>query len=298
MPQNQTQTLETRERGESKNTLAGWLDFLIIGFGGISLVARTIDIDPKTIQAGLKEIAVPKSAVPTDRIRQTGGGRKKLESQDIKLQTSLLGLVEPASRGDPEISLRWSINSTRTLAKQLQKQNHPVSHTKVSQLLKTNGFSMQANQKTREGLSHPDRDLQFHHINNTAGAYLKAGNPVISVDTKKKELIGNYKNNGQTWLPKGKPTEVNTHDFPDKTLGKAAPYGIYDIGKNQGYVNVGITHDTSEFAVASIARWYQQMEQNWTQTVLIYQYQLERAAANQLRGDRQADWLYKNPNRT
>jgi hypothetical protein len=227
-----------------------------LGWGGISLVAQITHLDPKTIQAGLREIKSPKPIVPIDRIRQSGGGRKKVIHSDPTIIKDLLSLVSGSTRGDPQSRLQWTNKSTRALSNELVNKKHTISHTKVSQILKTEGYTMQANQKTREGLSHPDRDLQFRHINDTAGAYLKAHNPVISVDTKKKELVGNYKNNGQRWLPKGKPVEVNTHDFPDKTLGKAAPYGVYDIGKDQGYVNVGITHDTSEFAVASIERWW------------------------------------------
>lgn len=191
-----------------------------------------------------------------ERSRKAGGGRKDLTEKDPVLKEDLDKLVASDTRGDPESPLLWTVKSTRTLAAELAQRNHPVSHVKVARLLSEAGYSLQANRKTKEGTDHPDRDAQFRHINDEAEAFLKNGDPVISVDTKKKELVGNYKNNGQTWLPKGKPIEVNMHDFPDKTLGKAVPYGIFDIRQNDGYVNVGINHDTGEFSVASIERWW------------------------------------------
>jgi len=191
-----------------------------------------------------------------ERSRRAGGGRKELTKKDPTLPEDLEKLVAPDTRGDPESTLRWTVKSTRTLRDELAKKEHHISHVKVAKLLNTAGYSLQANRKTREGTDHPDRDAQFRYINEHAQAFLQAGDPVISVDTKKKELVGNFKNNGQTWLPKGKPIEVKMHDFPDKILGKAVPYGILDIQQNDGYVNVGINHDTGEFSVASIERWW------------------------------------------
>lgn len=228
------------------------------GHGGIMFIHKASGISQPTIRKGIAELDAG-ITLPENRSRKSGGGRKNLTSIDITLASDLLGLVAGSTLGDPESSLRWTNKSTRILSSELLTKKHTISHTRVSQLLKAEGYTMQVNQKTKEGASHPDRNGQFQHISDTAATYLKAENPVISVDTKKKELVGNYKNNGQQWLPKGQPTEVNTHDFPDKTLGKAAPYGIYDIGKDQGYINVGINHDTSEFAVASIKRWWQHL---------------------------------------
>ena len=171
----------------------------------------------------------------------------------------MIALVDESSQGDPESPLKWTNKSLRTISKELIKKHHSVSHTKAGHLLKANNYRLQANKKTKEGTDHPDRDAQFNHISEQADAYLNAGDPVISVDTKKKELVGNYRNPGQPWLPKGKPIEVNGHDFPDPKVGKAVPYGAFDIGRNEGYVNVGINHDTGEFAVASIKRWWEHL---------------------------------------
>jgi len=226
-----------------------------LGYGGLALCRKASGLDHKTIQRGIRELG-EKQTLPPERSRQAGGGRKKLAEKDLTLKKDLEELVAPDTRGDPESSLLWTVKSTRTLQDALRKKRHKISHVKVAELLDEAGYSLQANRKTREGTDHPDRDAQFRHINDTAQAFLRAGDPVISVDTKKKELVGNYKNNGQTRLQKGKPIEVNMHDFPDKTLGKAVPYGILDIGHNDGYVNVGITHDTGEFSVASIERWW------------------------------------------
>ena len=226
-----------------------------LGYGGLALCRKASGLDHKTIQRGIRELG-EKQTLPPERSRQAGGGRKKLAEKDLTLKKDLEELVAPDTRGDPESSLLWTVKSTRTLQDALRKKRHKISHVKVAELLDEAGYSLQANRKTREGTDHPDRDAQFRHINDTAQAFLRAGDPVISVDTKKKELVGNYKNNGQTWLQKGKPIEVNMHDFPDKTLGKAVPYGILDIGRNDGYVNIGINHDTGEFSVASIERWW------------------------------------------
>lgn len=228
------------------------------GRGGIMFVHKTSGISQPTIRKGIRELEAGVT-LPADRNRQLGGGRKKITETDKTLEADLLDLVEDSSQGDPESPLKWTNKSLRTLSKELEKKNHTISHTKAGQMLKANDYRLQGNKKTKEGTDRPDRDEQFQHINEKAKEYLDEGDPVISVDTKKKEVVGNYKNNGQTWLPKGKPIEVNVHDFPDPALGKAAPYGIYDVGNDQGYVNVGINHDTSEFAVASIRRWWEHL---------------------------------------
>jgi hypothetical protein len=178
---------------------------------------------------------------------------------DPGLQAALEALVDPATRGHPESPLRWTCKSTSTLATELQRQNHSVSDRTVAALLKTAGYSLQANRKTREGSSHEDRNAQFEHINRRVLSFQKQGQPVVSIDTKKKELVGEFKNAGQEWQPQGKPVEVNVHDFPDKTLGKAIPYGVYDLASNEGWVSVGIDHDTAQFAAASVRRWWQEM---------------------------------------
>ena len=221
------------------------------------VVHKASGISRVTITKGIAELSSNVS-LPPERDRQKGAGRKQLVHTDPDILNSLLSLVEDTSRGDPEQTLKWTIKSTRTLAGELTATQHDISHVTVATLLKQNGYSLQSNQKTEEGADHPDRDSQFHHINTTAKGYLASGDPVVSVDTKKKELVGNYKNNGQSWLKKGKPVPVKDHDFPDPELGKAVPYGVYDVQANAGYVNVGINHDTGEFAVASIKRWWTQ----------------------------------------
>jgi hypothetical protein len=195
-------------------------------------------------------------SLPPQRSRKPGGGRKKLTEQDPTLREELEKLVAPDTRGDPESPLKWTVKSTRVLRDQLLKEHHTISHVKVAELLDEAGYSLQAQRKTREGADHPNRDQQFGHINQRAKEFLQAGDPVISVDTKKKELVGNFKNNGRQWLAQGEPIEVSVHDFPDKKLGKAVPYGILDLASNRGYVNVGLNHDTGEFSVASIERWW------------------------------------------
>lgn len=230
-------------------------DAKMLGRGGITLVHKASGMSRKTIRKGIREMEGG-TRLPEHRSRKGGGGRKKITEIDKSLKNDLLNLVEDVSCGDPESLLLWTKKSTRTLAHELMEKSHAISHTKVGQLLKENGYSLQSNRKTREGGDHPDRDAQFQHIANQAKEHLGAFNPVISVDTKKKELVGNFKNPGQTWLPKGRPIEVNMHDFPTER-GKAIPYGIYDLRNDQGYVNVGINHDTAEFAVASIQRWWE-----------------------------------------
>jgi len=231
-----------------------------IGWGGVSIVARATGMSRITIDTGLTELASPVGTEPAPtRLRRRGGGRKPRTQKDPGLLAALEFLIEPTTRGDPMSPLRWTCKSLRNLAAELTSQGHEVSHQTVSELLSGLGYSQQANRKTREGDDHPDRDAQFKHINDRTTHFLKAGEPVISVDTKKKELIGDFKNAGQEWMPKGEPEIVRTHDFPDPELGKVIPYGVYDLANNEGWVNVGTDHDTPEFAVASIRRWWQQM---------------------------------------
>jgi hypothetical protein len=193
------------------------------------------------------------------RCRRAGGGRKRLTENDPGLKEALNRLVDPVTRGDPESGLRWTSKSTTKLAAELTQSGHSVSQRTVCALLVAEGYSLQSVRKTREGANHPDRDAQFHHLNAQMQAALQAGQPVISVDTKKKELVGDFKNAGQEWQKKGQPVQVRVHDFVDPVLGKAAPYGVYDLAANQGWVSVGIDHDTAEFAVESIRRWWKQM---------------------------------------
>lgn len=226
-----------------------------LGYGGISRVRRACGLSRKAIAKGIQEIKDGSFPVG-GRIRRAGAGRKKITARDPQLLAALDRLIDPDTRGDPESPLRWICKSTRTLATQLSKQNHPVSHVKVAQLLHNQDYSLQSNRKTEEGDDHPDRDAQFRHINTQVKQSLAVGTPVISVDTKKKELIGNYVNSGQQWLPAKRPVAVNGHDFPTPAVPRAYPYGIYDLGRNAGFVNVGTDHDTGAFAVASIRGWW------------------------------------------
>jgi hypothetical protein len=227
---------------------------LALGYGGVSRIRRASGLSRKAIAKGIREIA-DGSAMP-GRIRRSGAGRKNIVERDPKLLVSLDRLIEPETRGDPESPLRWICKSTRTLAAQLTRQKHPVSHEKVAQLLRDQNYSLQSNRKTEEGADHPDRDAQFRHINTQVKRALAAGLPVISVDTKKKELLGNYQNGGRQWLPAKKPVKVNGHDFPSPDIPRAYPYGIYDLARNTGFVNVGTDHDTGAFAVASVRGWW------------------------------------------
>ena len=233
-----------------------------LGWGGLTAVSRATGLALNTIRAGRAELEArrdhPDPPVE-ERIRRPGGGRKPLTQTDPGLRAALSALVDPATRGHPESTLRWSSKSTGKLATELLRQGHRVSDRTVATLLKEEHYSLQANRKTKEGSSHPDRDAQFGYINQQAVAALKEGRPVVSVDTKKKELVGEYKNSGQEWQPQGKPQTVNVHDFPDKNLGKAIPYGVYDLANNEGWVSVGTNHDTAEFAAASIGRWWREM---------------------------------------
>ena len=235
-----------------------------LGWGGVSLVAKATGMSRTTIAAGQSELSERRGSIPVvnpepRRIRRTGGGRKTLTTSDPGLLAALDALVEPTTRGDPMTPLRWTCLSVRTLALELGKQGRKLSPQKVSDLLHEMGYSLQSNRKVVEGASHPDRDAQFLNISRTVKEFMKRGQPVISVDTKKKEMIGNFKNAGKEWRPKGNPIEVEDHDFLKEELGKAIPYGIYDLSNNNAWVNVGIDHDTPEFAVASIKRWWVEM---------------------------------------
>jgi Rhodopirellula transposase DDE domain len=225
------------------------------GYGGIAAVSRATGIAASTIGRGLKEL-VCGSAVAADRVRRPGGGRKPLVATDATLLADLLALVSPSERGDPMSPLRWTCKSLRRLAAELGARGHKISHTVVGELLRQQKFSLQANRKTREGDSHPDRDAQFAHINASVTRALSQRQPVISVDTKKKELVGDFKNAGREWRLQGEPEDVRVHDFPIKDLGRAVPYGIYDLAANAGWVSVGIDHDTAAFAVQTIRTWW------------------------------------------
>ncbi len=225
-----------------------------LGYGGVSEVSNACGLSRVTITKALGELDA--EPLDTGRVRRSGGGRPSLVQLDPELPTALESLVEPLTRGDPETPLRWTCKSTRALAEELAKQNHPVSHEKVAQLLHAMDYSLQGNRKTEEGADHPDRDAQFLHINAAVELALRKGQPVVSVDTKKKELLGNYVNKGRQWRPGKTPLKVNGHDFPDPSTPRAFPYGIYDLSRNTGFVNVGTDHDTGAFAVASVKGWW------------------------------------------
>jgi hypothetical protein len=235
---------------------------LSYGYGGRRNVSAATGLSPNTISKGMKELEErrrhPGRVVPT-RLRCKGGGRKRVEKRDAALPKALERLVDPGTLGDPCNPLRWTSKSTRHLSEALARQKHAASPRTVARLLKEQGYSLQGNRKAREGAQHPDRDAQFEHINAQALRFMRERQPVISVDTKKKELVGNYKNNGRKWHRKGEAHKVNSHDFPGPEVPRAFPYGVYDPGNNVGFVNVGTDHDTSAFAVASIRAWWQQM---------------------------------------
>lgn len=228
-----------------------------LGRGGVSVVARAASVSRPTVRRGLSEVA--EGAAPGERVRRPGAGRKRVVQLDPELSASLDRMVDPDTRGDPESPLRWTCKSTRQLADALTAEGHPVSSWTVGQELHRLDYSLQANAKTREGKQHPDRDGQFHYINDQVRRFLAAGDPVISVDTKKKELVGadpGYKNAGREWQPGKSPERVGTHDFPDPKVPKAVPYGIFDLAANAGWVSVGSDHDTAAFAVETLRRWW------------------------------------------
>jgi transposase len=229
-----------------------------LGHGGITAVALATGLSDRTIRTGLKELDDP-DPLPGSRQRRSGGGRKSHTVTQPDLRDALNRLIEPTVRGSPMNPLRWTIKSTYRLASELKKQGYKVSATSVRRLLIEMKYSLQGNRKTREGRQHPDRDGQFHHISNRVKARQRRGEPAISVDTKKKETLGNLKNPGKTYRPQGVPQQVKTHDFPDPELGKIVPYGVYDIQGNEAGVSVGISHDTAEFAVGAIRRWWEKL---------------------------------------
>jgi hypothetical protein len=251
---------------ERQRRLVVAADAQALGRGGIKLVRLASGMAKATIHKGIKELEQA-SEMPKHRSRIKGGGRKRIEVDQPGVTEALDKLVDPEARGDPETALRWTIKSSRELAEILKKQGYRISHTKVGEILSNLGYSLQANSKTHEGDSHPDRDAQFGYINEQVKTHVSKGIPVISVDTKKKELIGNYKNFGKTWRPAQKPVEVNVYDFKDDQTDKAVPYGIYDLKSDTGWVNVGISKDTAQFSVESIRKWWKHLgSQHYPQT--------------------------------
>jgi hypothetical protein len=234
-----------------------------LGWGGITTVAAATGLSPSTIKAGISELHTPAESLDQDgdskRVRQPGGGRKRLAQSDRRLIEDLRALVEPTTRGHPESPLLWTCKSTRNLADELAGRGHQISHVTVASLLQAMDYSLQSNRKIREGEAHPDRNAQFEYIGRRVRSFQRRGQPVVSVDTKKKELVGDFKNNGREWHPQGEPEEVRSKDFLDKQLGKVAPYGVYDLTANEGWVSVGVDHDTARFATESLHRWWQRM---------------------------------------
>jgi len=230
-----------------------------IGYGGIAVVERATGISRSTIERGLEELEADEVPLGPERIRRPGGGRKRAVDKDPGIRTDLDALVEPTASGTPDAPLRWTSKSVRRLADELNAMGHEVSYRVVMELLHEEGYSLQANRKTREGRAHPDRDAQFHYLNESVRTHQARGDPVISVDTKKKELVGDFKNPGREWRPKGEPEPVRVHDFIIPDQGKAIPYGVYDLTRNEGWVSVGIDHDTGSFAVHTIERWWEVM---------------------------------------
>lgn len=243
---------------ESQRRLVAASDAEYLGHGGIVAVSKASGMSRSTITIGMKEL---KSGTYTDsgRNRRKGGGRKALLKTDSSLERDIDWMVSPVTRGDPESPLLWCSKSLRNIADALYSKGHKVSHNAVGKILKEKGYSLQSNRKTHEGGNHPDRDMQFEYINEQVKGYIQKGQPVISIDCKKKELIGNFKNNGKELEPQKSPTRVNVYDFIDSALGKAIPYGVYDIDRNEGWVNIGISSDTAKFAVSSIRTWWEEM---------------------------------------
>jgi hypothetical protein len=248
------------ELNERQRRVWAGAEALSHGRGGQAAVVRATGMSPTTVAKGMREVRAGER-LEAGRVRRSGGGRRPLTQTDETLLGDLQALVAGEARGDPESPLLWTAKSVRVLARALREKGHRVSHETVAKLLRMLGFSLQANRKTLEGASHPDRDAQFAHINRTVAAAQAAGQPTISVDTKKKELIGEFKNGGREWRPKGKPVEVRTKDFRDKQLGKVNPYGVYDLHLDEGYVSVGIDADTAEFAVNAIRSWWTHLGQ-------------------------------------
>jgi Rhodopirellula transposase DDE domain len=244
---------------ERQRRLAMGAEARALGHGGIKAVARAAGTSAVTVSRGVAELEAGDK--PLGRTRRPGGGRKSVTATDPGVGPALLSLVEPESRGDPESPLRWTTKSTRQLARALADAGHTVSAPTVAKLLRAEGFSLQGNAKAIEGSQHPDRDAQFCYLNDQASDHIGTGDPVISVDTKKKELVGQFRNGGREWRPRGEPERVNVHDFMDKQLGKAIPYGVYDVAANAGWVNVGTDHDTAAFAVATIRTWWRKAGQ-------------------------------------
>src|SRR3954468_10047667 len=243
---------------ERTRRLAAAAEAASIGRGGVSRVARATGVSRRAVAAGLAELQA-QDDLGSDRIRRAGGGRKRAVEIDATLRSDLERLIDPVTRGDPESPLRWTCKSIRKLAEELKRMGHATSHRMVAELLHELGYSLQGNRKTIEGKGHPDRNAQFEHINRKVRAALKAGEPVISVDAKKKELVGDFKNAGREWHPEGDPEPVRVYDFIIPGLGRVTPYGIFDLARNAGWVNVGTDHDTSTFAVESIRRWWRSM---------------------------------------
>jgi DNA-binding phage protein len=242
---------------ERQRRLVAAADAQMLGYGGIARVARASGLNRSTLHRGLKDLVAP--VLPAERVRHAGGGRKRVREQTPAIVQEVEQLVDPLTRGDPQSPLRWTCKSTRQLARTLTARGYAVSYRVVGELLRELGYSLQANAKTLEGAQHPDRNAQFEYLNAQVQTSLAKRWPVISVDAKKKELVGQYDNSGREWQPRGQPEPVNVPDFPDPQLGKAIPYGIYDVGRNLGWVNVGCDHDTASFAVESIRRWWTQM---------------------------------------
>jgi len=243
---------------ERARRLVAGAEALALGRGGVSAVARATGLSRTTVQRGMADVQAGEAS-GKGRIRREGAGRPRVVERDLTLQQDLDALIEPTSRGDPESPLRWTSKSVRKLAEELRRQGHAVSHQTVSELLHDMGYSLQANRKVLEGSSHPDRNAQFEYLNGSVQLQLDAGGPVISVDTKKKELVGPFKNGGRELRPKGEPEQVRVHDFLIPELGRVSPYGVYDLGENEAWVSVGTDHDTAAFAVESIRRWWRSM---------------------------------------